>query len=1068
MYTSLHNHTYFSTLDGYSSPEEYLKRATELGLKGIAITEHGNAYSWLYFDKIKKNYPNVRMLYGVEFYEAFDMLKQDKDNKYFHLLAIARNERGRIALNRLVTISNFNGFYYKPRIDIHAMSEYADDIIVTSACLASKISRTESYDLSVVYALEYQKLFPNFYLELQSHRHEDQVKYNQKLIQIHKDTGIPFVITTDSHSATEEDLKYQEKLVQIARDDETIGEIYEGCYVQSVSEIHEIMDSQIGFDMVEKGLLETNKILDLVEEVNMPFQKPTLPHYPLPEGFDSNEEYLKHLIYLGWDKKFGEGYDDTLEEYSDRVVYEFDVIKDMGFAGYFIIVWDIISWAKENGIMVGAGRGSAGGSLVCYLLGITELDPIKYKLIFERFLNPERVSMPDIDIDFGDRDRVVEYLTNKYGEERVCQIINYSFITPVVAIKDAGRILGVPYKITEQISKRFVRETFEECMMDNPEIEKEYPEYAQIFEVASKLYGRVRNVSTHAGGVGIVDTEINNYMPMKLGTKGEHVIQADKKTSEDIGIVKFDILGISTLTLIQEIINDAGIDEWEINPNNYEFLSNKKMWGILQNAQTNGVFQVESQGMKELLLRLKPETLNDVSAVLALYRPDSIQMLEDYIRFKQNPNEIDLWHEDMYDIVKDTYGTIIFQEQLMEIVRLFAGRSMGGADLFRKAIGKKDLELVKREARKLYQEIIDNGYSHDLAIKISQYMEDKGGYMFNASHSALYAVITLQTAFLKANYPELFFKALLNQNTGDYGSINKYIVDAQEFGVEVLPPHINKSERGFSVVENKVLFGIEAIKGIGQTLSDKIVEERIKGGNYENLFDFIERTSPNVSQVVSLIKSGAIPTKNKRQYLIDYAQSLYNEREYKPVKALPSEKILLEKWHLSFPKEMSKEEKLEKYNSARKLSFESEQIQRLKKHIDTFVEKYLSSEKLWEFETLSIFLTGNPFKLANNFITHYSNNQIGEKCVLVGVVADITKKKDRNGKAYCFISLYTSHSEIIDVTFWSGKYSEYIQHLVKGNDIAVLCKITDDGRFVAEKLKEYKTWLEGRLEIVNA
>lgn len=1056
-YTSLHNHTYFSPLDGYSSVEEYFKRASELGLNGFALTEHGNVYSWIYGAELQEKYPNTKLVYGVEMYEAFDMSVRDKDHKYFHLVVLAKNENGRKAINHLVTKSNFEGFYYRPRIDLQSMIPYANDLIVTSACLASKIAREQDYEKSVEYALEYANIFPHFYLEMQSHKHLDQVHYNNKLLQIHKDTGIPFIIATDSHSATEEDLYYQGRVVQIARDDETMSEVYEGCYMQSVEEIHAIMDSQIGSEYVTQGLAETNGLLNLIENVQMPFQEPKLPHFPLPDGFDNNEEYLKHLVWDGWEARFGEGYDDTMEEYSKRVSYELEIINDMGFAGYFIIVWDMINWAKNNDVMVGAGRGSAGGSLVCYLLGITELNPIKYDLIFERFLNPERVSMPDIDIDFSDRDKVIKYLIDKYGEEKVGQIINYSFITPKVAIKDASRILGVSYNVSEEIAKISDYKSFEE-------IREMRPELLEMLDLASRLVGRLRNVSTHAGGVGIVDTEINDYMPMKLGTKGEHVIQADKRKSEDIGIIKFDILGISTLAMVKEIMDDVGLPYSEINPNNNEFLSNKPMWDILGNAKTMGVFQVESSGMRDLLLRLQPKNLNEVSAVLALYRPDSMDMLEDYLYNRDHQDEIEIWHEDMRDIVEPTFGTIIFQEQLMNIVRRFGGRSMGGADLFRKAIGKKDLGLVRREANKLRDEIVQNGYSKELAGIIGEYMETKGGYMFNASHSALYAVLTLQTAYLKANYPEYFFKALLNQNTGNFGSINKYIVDARSFGVEILPPNINKSFEDFSVNDGKILFGIEAIKGIGSTLSDSIIGNRKKYGTFKNFEDFMERISPSVSQVVALIKSGAIPCDDKESYMRKFAKSLYQQREYKEVSTLPTVKTLDEKWGLFFPNGTTKEEKLKEYNRVKKELFLKEQKEKQEKKLKDFSLKYMDDKMLWEFETLSIFLSENPFEESKKYITPHEDIPSGERCVIVGVISDIYKKKDRNGKMFSFVNLYTSESEILDVTFWHTEYSKYHEYIKKGSKIAVLCEKNDDDRFVVKKLREYDAWLSRKKE----
>ena len=697
-YSSLHNHTMYSLLDGFSTPKEYLDRARELGLKAFAVTEHGNMYSFVYFDKLKNDYPEIKILYGVELYECFDMKVKDKDSKYFHLIALAKNEKGRIALNEIVTKSNFEGFYFKPRVDLELLKPYGEDLVISSACLGSKLAREKDYITCLNYVKEYKEIFPHFYLEMQSHTSKDQIEYNKKILQLSKDTNTPYIITTDSHSATKEDLYYQQRHVQIAQDRETMNECYEGCYMLSEDEIIEAMSPYMTLEQIKIGLENTNKIADLIDEVNMPFQEPQLPSYPLPKGFENDTDYLKYLVEQGWKQR--RIYNMTEEEQKirrDRIDYELDVIAKMGFDGYFIIVWDFINWARENNIRVGDGRGSGAGSLVCYMLGITNLDPIKYGLIFERFLNIERISMPDLDIDLSDRGKVIEYLTQKYGEENVCQIINFSYITPVVAIKDVGKVLKIPYKITDKISKRFSYDTFEECMKNNPNIleecQREYDEemfekIQEMFKIASKISGKVRQVSCHAGGVGITDNKITDYMAMKLGSKGEHVIQVDKKIIEEIGIIKFDLLGVQTLSLVQEVVDEVRIKNFDIDINNPKFETDELAYELLSEANTMSVFQVESQGMRDLLLRLKPQNMEELSAVIALYRPDSMGALEDFIKYKNNPSEIKYIHEDMKSILEMTYGCMIYQEQLLDIVRKFGGRTYGGADKFRKGIGR--------------------------------------------------------------------------------------------------------------------------------------------------------------------------------------------------------------------------------------------------------------------------------------------------------------------------------------------------------------------------------------------
>lgn len=1062
MSSSLHNHTEYSVLDGFSHPKEYLERAKTLGLKAFAVTEHGNQYSWVYFDKLKKDYPDIKIIYGVELYECFDMHVQDANSKYFHLIALAKNEQGRIALNEIITKSNFEGFYYKPRVDLELLKPYADNLIILSACLASKISRESDYNKCLEYIKEYKSIFPHFYLEMQSHKTEDQEVYNKKIVQLAHDTNTDFVITTDSHSATKEDLYYQDYHVRIARDNETLAELYEGCYLQSDEEIHATMDRQIGADNVTIGLQNSDMIADLIDEVKMPFQPPQLPTFPLPEGFDDNYSYLKHLCNSGWHTR---GLDKLSEKAQalrrERLDYELGIIHQMGFDGYFLFVWDFIKWARENDVYVGDGRGSGGGAIVNYLLNISELDPIEFNLIFERFLNPERVSMPDIDTDFSDREKVVRYITEKYGEEKVCQVINFSYITPCVAINDVGRVLGIPYNICKKISKKFVYDTFEECIENNPNLHEEYADYKELFDIAGKISGRVRQVSIHAGGVGIVDTKITDYMAMKIGSKGEHVIQVDKKIIEEIGIIKFDLLGLATtLNTIKDAIKYIGLDNWDININNPEFFNNKEMYELLCSANVDGVFQVESQGMKDLLLRLQPSNLEDVSAVLALYRPDSMGALDEYIECKHGRQEVKYIHPDMKPILESTYGCMIYQEQLMDIVRKFGGRTYGGADLFRKAIGKKDIDLVKKESAKLYQEIIDNGYSEEIAKEISDNLSTKGGYLFNKSHSALYSILTLKTAYLKKKYPVEFFCALLNQKRDDYGALNKYIIDAKNFGVGLLPPHLNKSDRGFKVSDNQILFGSEAIKGVGEKFVDVLIEERNKG-NFKNFNDFYERMNPSNAVVIALIKAGAIPCKDKRQFLLNFADKQFERKPYKPVVSLPKLSVLKEQYGIDTDIIKDKEERLMLYNKKRENEYIETQKIKYNKSMQEFSDKYLQNEKFWEFEALSVFINNNPFVEAYKYIdAPFEEVEEGAKGLVVGVIANIQKKKDRNGKQFAFLWMYSAFG-LIEVICWHSQYKQYEDLIKRGSQIAILCSKSDE-KAVAKEMKTYDQWLEDR------
>lgn len=1085
MSSSLHNHTMYSLQDGFGTPKEMLDRAKELGLKAYAITEHSNAYSWVYFDKLKNEYPEIKIIYGVELYECFDTNIKDKNNKYFHLIALAKNEQGRKSLNEIITRSEFEGKYFKPRVDLNMLKPHANNLIILSACLASKISKEKDFQTCTKYIEEYKSIFPNFYLEMQSHKHVDQEIYNKKILKLSQDTNTPFVITTDSHASIKEHLKYQARHVQIARDEDTASEIYEGCYMQSDDEIHEIMDSQIGANNVNIGLKNSDKIAELIDVVNMPFQSPQLPTFPLPEGFSSNKEYLRHLTQnIGW---FDRNYDKrTLEEQKirqERLDYELEVIDEMGFSGYFLIVWDYINFCKDNDYPVGAGRGSAGGSIVCYLLGISALDPIDYNLIFERFLNKERVSMPDIDLDFAYRDKVVEYLMKKYGEMRVCQVLNFANITPVVAIKDVGRILkdinGKPLissSIVNSISKLFTEKDFDKCLEVNGDAINKYKgeAYSELFEIARMLSGRVRHVSTHAGGVGIVDTTMYDYMPMKLGDKGEHVIQVDKVMIEEIGIIKFDILGLNTLTIIDGVKKRVGLSDWDLDPSNSTFLNDEKMYELLRSGKTNNVFQVESQGMKDLLIRLQPNSLEDISAILALYRPDTMAYLENYIYFKHNKNEIKYIHNNMKSILDTTNGQMIYQEQLMEIVRVFGGRTYGGADKFRKGIGKKNEDLVKAEAEKLYHEIKKTGYEEHIAFLISDDMRNKGKYMFNKSHSALYAVITLQTAYLKAHYPVEFYCEVFNACEGDNGKLNKYMVEAQELNIQVLPPHINKSDYKFNVVDGNILFGLNSINKVGETVVDSIIKERYTNGKFNGLDDFLNRVQCNVAQMVMLIKSGALPTKDKYNMLLRYANKrnvIETEyKSYKDVSSLPTKLELKTKWGIDTDVIVTKEERLKLYNQKRKIEHDTvkyqewltKQEENKKIAIDDFKEKYMQNEQFWEFEALSIFLSDNPF----SDIVQYNNENFyecesGDECVIIGIISRIQKKKDRNKKDYAFVNVYESNG-LLEGIAWSSVYSKFIDLIKKNNKLAFYSEKSSEDTFIIKKIKTIDEWIKDR------
>lgn len=681
----------------------------------------------------------------------------------------------------------------------------------------------------------------------------------------------------------------------------------------------------------------------------------------------------------------------------------------------------------------------------------------------------QKCNVVKLDIDVSDRPTVINYLIDKYGENRVCQIINFSYITPVVAIKDVGKILGFKYNERDKLSKKFSYNTFQECIDNNLNYLSEHPEYSELLDIAGKLSGRVKTVSCHAGGVGIVDTDISDYMAMKLGSDGEHVIQVDKRLVEQIGIIKFDILGVQTLKMVQEIQSDLHLSEYDININNPKFENDRSPFELLNKALTNGVFQVESAGMKDLLLRLQATNMEDLSAVLALYRPDSMGALEEFIKRKHDPSLVTYIHPDMKPILESTYGCMIYQEQLLDIVRTFGGRSYGGADLFRKAIGKKNIELVKQESEKLYQEIIDNGYSCEIAKTISEELKTKGGYLFNKSHSYSYAVLCFQTAYLKINYPIYFFKALFNLNKDKAGMVNKYIVDSKQFGVSVMPPHINKSQVDFSIYDNNVLFGFSAITGIGERIAQEIVVEREKNGKYKNLQDLLSRTTLTKTQIINLIKSGAIPTKDKKSCLLKYLKSLYKPLEYKELSKLPTYSKLIidydidiEKYRIGDGKyDYDKDTLLTLANQKKKEKFDLQQEDRLKQFLSTN-NKYLENADFWEFEALQIFIYNNPFEEALPYLTTaFEAVENDNDCVIVGVISRVQKKKNRNKKPFAFVNIYSTFG-IIEGVLWNSQLVQYEDLVKKGSQVAIKCRKTDEDKVTIQAMRPYTEWLSER------
>lgn len=1055
-------------LDGFSSPEENLKRASELGLKAIAITEHGEVTSWPYYSELKDKYPDVKLLYGIEAYECEDREVKDKNSKYWHLIIIAKNEAGRQTVNRLSTLGHLHGFYSRPRITKEDIAkEDTNNLIILSACLASRLSKTDDYDTCVKLVQEYKSLFPHYYLEVQAHANSEQAKYNQKIMRLANDTHTKVVVTNDVHAATKEALYYQDYFLRIAHDTETAAEIYEGCYFMSRREQHEVLDGQIGYDAAEWCINNTDEIADLCDYVDMPWHEPELPKIEIPPQYSNSAAYLKDLVKEGWKKRGSDKFDVEKQKiYRKRVDDELFVIEKKDFCDYFLILVDYINWCKKNDVIVGPGRGSAAGSLVCYLIGITQLDSIKYELDFGRFLTIERKDLPDVDVDVSDRAKVVEYLTRKYGEDRVVQVMNIVYTTPVTSIQDVGKVLGFPYAEIRKISEKFVQKTWKDCLEANPEV-AENPRYKELLDIAEHINGRPRGYGIHAGGVIVCRHPYYEYIGIRHGADGEHVISVDKVMDEKIGLVKFDILGVASLVAIDEAKREDNIPDWEIDINNPEFENDKASYDLICSGRTDNLFQIESSGMKDLVAQLQPRSIEELSALIALYRPDAMPSIPTYVDCKYHPEHIHYFHPDMEPIFRSTYGVNIYQEQSMKLTKVFGGRSDAGADRMRKCLAKKKPEKVKEEVELLHDEILANGYDKATAEYICNELSTKGGYGFNASHSQAYAVICLQTAYLKAHHPLAFFKAMLNLNKAKVGKVNKIMVDARSFDIQILPPSINRSGMDFTVSNGKILFGLSAIGGIGNTLAETIIAERDRNGKFKGLDDFTSRVRATKAQIIALVKSGAIPTKNKRIFLEKYIASGLEQSEFKPVSTLPTKAVLLSKWdidteHYKVGKKVDKETVLRIYNEKRRVVHETEKLKKKEAYMAEQSEKYLKDEQFWEFQTLQTFIIDkNPFEKAYEYIKDFSELETGDSCVLVGIIAKIQKKKTKTGMQFAFVNLYSGDG-IIELTVWPRILSDYQDLIVKGSQVAVLGKKEDESHVIANDFKPYKQWLHDR------
>ena len=893
-FAHLHVHTEFSLLDGSNKIKEYVSRVKELGMNSAAITDHGVMYGVIDFYREAKK-QGINPILGCEVYVApnsrFDREITGGDDRYYHLVLLAENEEGYANLTKIVSKGFVEGYYYKPRVDKELLRKYHKGIIALSACLAGEVARFLTkglYEEAKKTALEYQEIFGegNFFLELQDHGIPEQGLVNQQLFKMSEETGIELVATNDIHYTYAEDAKPHDILLCIQTGKKLSDENrmrYDGgqYYVKSEEEMLRL------FPYAKQALENTQKIADRCH-VEIEFGVTKLPKYDVPDGYTS-WEYLQKLCYEGLEKRYG----DPSEELKDRLSYELETIHQMGYVDYFLIVWDFIKYAKDHGISVGPGRGSAAGSIVSYCLEITTIDPIRYQLLFERFLNPERVSMPDIDVDFcyERRQEVIDYVTRKYGKDCVAQIVTFGTLAARGVIRDVGRVMDLPYAYVDSISKMIPQElgiTIDKALKMNPDLKKLYDTdetVTNLIDMAKRLEGLPRHCSMHAAGVVICQKPVDEYVPLSRAADGTITTQFIMTTLEELGLLKMDFLGLRTLTVIQNAVLLARRKQPELNINQIDY-NDQKVLDYIGTGKTDGVFQLESAGMKGFMKELKPHNLEDVIAGISLYRPGPMDFIPQYIRGKNDSSSITYDCPQLEPILAPTYGCIVYQEQVMQIVRDLAGYSLGRSDLLRRAMSKKKAAVMEKE-RKIFiygdeetgvPGCIKNGIDEQTANKIYDEMIDFAKYAFNKSHAAAYAVVSYQTAWLKYYFPVEYMAALMTSVIDNPSKVSEYIYACRQMNIKILPPDINKGEANFSVDGGDIRYGLAAIKSIGRPVIKAIVEDREELGVFQNLEDFITRLSAknilNKRTIENLIKAGALDTLGgtRKQFMSIYVQ----------------------------------------------------------------------------------------------------------------------------------------------------------------------------------------------------
>ena len=1079
-FAHLHVHTEYSLLDGSNKIKEYVEKIKALGMTAGAITDHGVMYGVIDFYKAARE-AGINPVLGCEVYVApgsrLDREMVHGEDRYYHLVLLAENNTGYSNLMKIVSKGFVEGYYYKPRVDMEVLEKYHEGIIALSACLAGEVQRNlvrGMYEEAKEVAYRYERCFGkgNFFLELQDHGIPEQKLVNQQLLRMSQETGIELVATNDVHYTNAEDAEPHDILLCLQTGKKLADEDrmrYEGgqYYVKSEEEMKSL------FPYALQALENTQKIADRCH-VEIEFGHTKVPHFEVPEGYDS-WTYLNKLCHEGLDKRYGADAPKYLQKLDDELA----VIKNMGYVDYFLIVWDFIHYAREHDIMVGPGRGSAAGSLVSYTTGITDIDPVRYNLIFERFLNPERVSMPDIDVDFcfERRQEVIDYVVEKYGKDCVTQIVTFGTLAARGVIRDVGRVMDLPYNFVDTIAKAIPNElgiTIDKALLMNPELRGMYESdesVKKLIDMSRRLEGLPRHTSMHAAGVVISQKPMDEYVPLSRASDGTITTQFTMTTIEELGLLKMDFLGLRTLTVIQNAVRLAEKSSGKKIDMNAIDYNDKKVLDSLGTGKTDGVFQLESAGMKNFMKELKPQSLEDVIAGISLYRPGPMDFIPAYIKGKDHPESITYDCPELEPILAPTYGCIVYQEQVMQIVRDLAGYTWGRSDLVRRAMSKKKGKVMEQERKNfVYGNPEENvpgciarGIDEKVANKIYDNMIDFAKYAFNKSHAAAYAVVAYQTAYLKYYYPVEFMAALMTSVLDNTSKVSEYIYTCRQMGIAILPPDINEGEGGFSVSGQAIRYGLSAIKSIGRPVIDAIVEERKIRGPFTTLKDFITRLSGrevNKRTIENFIKAGALDglEGNRRQKMMIYG-SLLDALNQEKKTTMAGQMTLFD----IAPEEDKAEYEIklpnvEEYDKEVLLGFEKEVL-----------GIYISGHPLEEYMER---LKKNTNAVTTDFVLDEETGTLkvsdGAKVRIGGMITDKVIKYTKSNKAMAFITLEDLVGTV-EIIIFPKDYERYAKYLENDAKVFVEGRVTAEedrnGKLICEKIISFdevkrELWLQ--------